>query len=129
MVEHKPLILVADDDVEICALVREQLERSGMRVIAAEDGDTALDLALEHKPAAAVIDVMMPGLNGYDVVRRLREDERTREMPILLLTARAGGRDQSYGFEVGADDYIRKPFDARDLRRRLLEVLERSDSG
>ena len=125
---EKPLVLIVDDDVEICALIREQLERAGMRVLAAEDGEQALELAQEHTLDAAVLDVMMPGLNGYEVARRLREDEKTREIAIVLLTARAGGRDESYGYEVGADDYIRKPFDARELRRRLLDAM-RHDAG
>ena len=120
----KPLILVADDDIEICALVRTQLERAGFDAISAKDGEEALALAQEHRPDVALLDVMMPKLNGYDVTRALREDERTRDMPVIILTARAGGRDESYGYEVGADDYFKKPFDFKRLRARISELLE-----
>lgn len=118
-----PLVLVADDDAEICALVRVQLERAGMRVVTAQDGEEALELAQEHLPAVAVLDVMMPKVNGYELTTRLREDERTRGIGIVLLTARAGGRDESFGYEVGADHYLRKPFDAQELRSRVTAML------
>ncbi len=118
-----PLVLVADDEAEICALVQEHLERGGLRVVTARDGEEALAIAHEQNPAVAVLDVMMPKLNGYELVRRLREDERTRGICILLLTARAGGRDESYGYEVGADAYLRKPFDGHELRARVNELL------
>jgi DNA-binding response OmpR family regulator len=121
----KPVVLVADDDAEICALVRAQLERAGMDVLTAGDGEEALRLARQHRPRAAVLDVMMPKLNGYQVAERLREDEATRGIGILLLTARAGGRDETYGYEVGADDYVRKPFKGDELRARLRAVLDR----
>ena len=121
----KPLILVADDDAEICALVRENLERAGMEVVTAKDGEHALELAREQAPDVAILDVMMPKLNGYELTTELRRDETTREIAIVLLTARAGGRDESYGYEVGADDYIRKPFDARELRERVSAMVRR----
>jgi DNA-binding response OmpR family regulator len=121
----KPLVLVADDDAEICALVRRQLERAGMEVVTAGNGEQALALARERRPSAAVLDVMMPGLNGYQVAARLREAEDTSRIGIVLLTARAGGLDESYGYEVGADDYVRKPFKGDELRARVRAVLQR----
>jgi DNA-binding response OmpR family regulator len=120
-----PLVLVADDDEDIRSLVTFRLERAGFRVIAAEDGDSALTLALERSPDLAVLDVMMPRLDGYELTRRLREHEQTKSMPIILLTARAQEADVARGFEAGADDYIRKPFSPQELRARVQAILGR----
>ena len=120
---ERPLVLVADDDEDILALVSLQLERAEMDVIRASSGDEALQLALEHVPDLAVLDVMMPGLNGYQVVERLRDDETTHPMPLILLTARAGGADAKYGYQVGADDYVKKPFSPQELRERVEMLL------
>jgi DNA-binding response OmpR family regulator len=124
---ERPLVLVADDDEDILALVSLQLERASMDVIQARDGDEALALAEERLPDLAVLDVMMPGLNGYEVVKRLRSTEHAGTMPLILLTARAGGGDASYGFQVGADDYIKKPFSPAELRERVEALLARSE--
>ena len=121
----RPLVLVADDDEDILSLVSLQLERGNMEVIQARDGDEALALAEERLPDLAVLDVMMPGLNGYEVVKRLRGNERAATMPLILLTARAGGGDANYGYQVGADDYIRKPFSPAELRERVEALLSR----
>lgn len=125
-VRTRPLVLVADDDEDILSLVSLQLERGNMDVIQARDGDEALALAEERLPDLAVLDVMMPGLNGYEVVKRLRGNERAATMPLILLTARAGGGDASYGYQVGADDYIKKPFSPAELRERVESLLSRS---
>ena len=90
-----PVVLVADDDPDILALVRFRLEREGYDVVSAADGQAALELALDHTPDLAVLDVMMPRLDGYEVTRRLREHEATKGMPIILLTARVGESDLS----------------------------------
>jgi DNA-binding response OmpR family regulator len=119
----RPLVLVADDDEDILSLVSLQLERGNMDVIQARTGDEALALAEERRPDLAVLDVMMPGLNGYEVVKRLRETEEAATMPLILLTARAGGGDAQYGYQVGADDYIKKPFSPSDLRERVEALL------
>jgi DNA-binding response OmpR family regulator len=120
---ERPLVLVADDDEDILALVSLQLERAEMDVIQASNGDEALALAIEQVPDLAVLDVMMPGLNGYEIVERLRKDETTHPMPLILLTARAGGADVKYGYHVGADDYIKKPFSPHELRERVESLL------
>ncbi|HEX6460485.1 MAG TPA: response regulator [Thermoleophilaceae bacterium] len=125
-VRTRPLVLVADDDEDILSLVSLQLSRGDMDVIQARDGDEALALAEERLPDLAVLDVMMPGLNGYEVVKRLRGNERAATMPLILLTARAGGGDASYGYQVGADDYIKKPFSPAELRERVESLLSRS---
>jgi DNA-binding response OmpR family regulator len=123
--EHGPLVLVADDDDDIRSLVIFRLERSGYRTVVAHDGEEALALALERRPALAVLDVMMPKLDGYEVTRRLRTEEATRGMPVILLTARAQDADVARGFESGADDYIRKPFSPQELCARVQAILGR----
>lgn len=119
----RPLVLVADDDDDILTLVAFRLERANYDVITARSGDEALALALERTPDLAVLDVMMPGLDGYSVTRELRRTEATSEMPIILLTARAQESDVMRGMAAGADDYVKKPFDARDLRDRIAWLL------
>ena len=125
MTDHEPLVLVADDDEDIRSLVTFRLERAGYRVVTASDGEHALSLALEHSPDLAVLDVMMPRLDGYELTRRLREHEATKSMPVILLTARAQEADVERGFEAGADDYIRKPFSPQELRARVQAILGR----
>ena len=120
-----PLVLVADDDEDILGLVSFRLERSGYEVAAAKDGEEALRLARELSPALVVLDVMMPRLDGYEVARRLREDEATRGIPVILLTALAQEADVARGFESGADDYLRKPFSPQELAARVQAVLGR----
>jgi DNA-binding response OmpR family regulator len=125
MTDHEPLVLVADDDEDIRSLVTFRLERAGYRVVTAADGEHALSLALEHSPDLAILDVMMPRLDGYELTRRLRQHEATKSMPVILLTARAQEADVERGFEVGADDYIRKPFSPQELRARVQAILGR----
>ncbi|MCZ7589724.1 MAG: response regulator [Gaiella sp.] len=120
-----PLVLVADDDPDILDLVRYRLERSGYTVATAGDGAEAVRLAGELSPALAVLDVMMPSLNGFEVTRRLRNDPATARIPVILLTAKAQDADVQDGFEAGADDYIRKPFSPRELSARVQAVLGR----
>ena len=119
------LVLVADDDPDILDLVRYRLERSGYAVATAADGSEAVRLAGELAPALAVLDVMMPGLTGFEVTRKLREDPRTARIPVILLTARAQEADVQEGFAAGADDYLRKPFSPRELSARVQAVLGR----
>ena len=120
-----PLVLVADDDEDIRSLVTFRLERAGYRVLAVEDGERALAVALERSPDIAVLDVMMPRLDGYALTRRLREHAETSSIPVILLTARAQESDVARGFEAGADDYIRKPFSPQELTARVEAMLGR----
>ncbi len=120
------LILVADDDEDIRELVQYRLEQAGYEVAAVTDGQSALDTAQARVPALCVLDVMMPKLDGYEVTRRMRADERTRNVPIILLTARVQESDVARGFEAGADDYITKPFSPRELVSRIQALLSRT---
>jgi DNA-binding response OmpR family regulator len=119
----RPLVLVADDDPDILALVRFRLERDGYEVLSAPDGETALDLAMARTPDLAVLDVMMPRLDGYEVTRRLREHGPTTTIPIILLTARVQEPDLERGYEAGADDYVTKPFSPQALGERVQAAL------
>src|SRR3954453_4223186 len=119
----RPGILAADDDEDILAVVAFSLERSGYSVLQARDGEEALELAVRERPDLAVLDVMMPKLDGFELTRRLRADEATRRMPIFLLTAKTQDGDVERGFDVGADDYVRKPFSPGELRARVQAVL------
>lgn len=123
--EEAPLVLAADDDPLIRELIQFRLERSGYAVVTAADGTEALRIARERLPALAVLDVMMPGLSGYEVTRALRADEKTKAMPVILLTARAQEADVAQGFDAGADDYMTKPFSPQELRARVQAILGR----
>src|SRR5207247_2169592 len=112
-----------EDDDDIRSLVSFRLERAGYRVVAAAHGQEALELALECAPDLAVLDVMMPRMDGYELTRRLRSDERTSRLPVILLTARAQEDDVQRGFAAGADDYIRKPFSPHELAARVQAIL------
>ena len=124
-VEAEDLILVADDDEDILNLVCLRLEQVGYEVAKARDGAEAVRLAAERLPALCVLDVQMPGLTGYEAIERLRAEESTREVPIILLTASVQERDMARGFDAGADDYMRKPFNPRELQARIEKLLDR----
>jgi DNA-binding response OmpR family regulator len=119
----RPVVLVADDDEDILQLLTFLLESARYDVVQARDGEEALRLALDLVPSLAVLDAMMPGLDGFEVTRRLRSEGPTRKMPVILLTARAQASDVSRGIAAGADDYVKKPFDARDLKDRVERLL------
>ena len=123
--DRPPVILAADDDDDILQLVVFRLERSGYTVLQARDGQEALALAAEHRPDLAVLDVMMPKMDGFEVTRRLRADPATSRMPIIMLTARVQDADVQEGFDAGADDYLRKPFSPQELRARVQAILGR----
>jgi DNA-binding response OmpR family regulator len=122
-VSARPVVLVADDDPDILNLVSLCLERDGYDVVRATDGQLALDAAFDRPPDLALIDVSMPKLDGYQVTARLRENDATRRMPIILLTARVQDGDIARGVEAGADDHVKKPFSTEQLRSRIQAAL------
>jgi DNA-binding response OmpR family regulator len=118
-------ILVADDEQDILDLVRFRLQRDGYRVVTAQDGQAALDVARAEQPALCVLDVMMPKLSGLEVLTALRADDALAGTRVILLTARGQDGDVDRGFELGADDYVTKPFSPQELRRRVQAQLSR----
>src|ERR1700680_4892717 len=119
-------ILVIDDDVELCSLVSEYLRPEGFQVEAVHDGKAGLTRATSGDHLLVVLDVMLPGLNGFDVLRRIRDGSR---IPVLLLTARGEDVDRIVGLEIGADDYLPKPFNPRELVARIRAILRRTQAG
>jgi DNA-binding response OmpR family regulator len=122
------LILVADDDPDIRDIVSFRLERAGYETVQASNGEEALRLVHERPPTLCVLDVMMPRVNGFEVVRELRGDPATGNIQALMLTASVQDRDVARGFETGADDYLKKPFNASELLARVAALLRRSSS-
>lgn len=120
-----PLILVADDSRTILSMVSSRLERSGYEVVTAANGEEALQLTEERRPSLAILDVEMPKLDGYEVTRRLRANQLTAAIPIILLTGRDSDAERAAGLEAGATDYITKPFSPQELEARVEEVLGR----
>ena len=118
------VILVADDDDDILMLVTTRLRRDGFDVIAARNGEEALALAKERRPAVAVLDIGMPGLDGLEVLQRIRADDDLAGTRVLLLTAKAQESDVRRGYEAGADAYVRKPFSPAELSKRVRELLD-----
>ena len=125
----RPLILVADDDPDILALVSFRLERAGYDVVCAANGEEAVEVARLRHPDLAILDVMMPRLDGYEATRRLREQEGTRGIPVILLTALVQEDDIARGFDAGVDDYVKKPFNTQELGARVQAVLGYEAAG
>lgn len=118
-------ILVVEDEPAIQELIAANLQLAGHQVLRAADAETALTLVREAIPDAILLDWMLPGISGIQLARRLRADERTREVPIIMLTARSEEVDKVAGLEAGADDYVTKPFSPRELMARIKAVLRR----
>lgn len=116
-------VLIVDDDVELCELVAEYLKTEGFEADAVHNGNQGLERAISGDHVLVVLDVMLPGLNGLDVLRRLRAHS---EIPVLILTARGDEVDRIVGLEIGADDYLPKPFNPRELVARIRAILRRA---
>jgi DNA-binding response OmpR family regulator len=119
-------VLVIDDDVELCELVSEYLAPEGFTVYCADDGLEGVERALAGDYAIIVLDVMLPGINGFEVLRRIRAKSRA---PVLMLTARGADVDRIVGLELGADDYLPKPFNPRELVARIQAILRRTQGA
>ena len=122
-------VLVIDDEAPIRLLCRVNLEAEGMKVFEAADGPSGLDQAREQAPDVVLLDVMMPGLDGWRVAEHLLDDERTNQIPIIFLTARAEFRDRARGLDIGGVDYVTKPFNPLELAPLVRELLERIERG
>ena len=122
-------VLVIDDEAPIRPLCRVNLEAEGMNVIEAPDGPSGVDKAREERPDVILLDVMMPGLDGWRVAEQLFEDERTVSIPIIFLTARAEFRDRARGLDIGGVDYVTKPFNPLELAPLVQQLLDRLDRG
>ena len=122
----KGRILVVDDEIYIVHILDFSLGMEGYEVLTALDGEQALERLKSDKPDLIVLDIMMPKLDGYETCKRLKADPITKDMPVILLSAKGRNVDQKIGFEVGADDYITKPFSPRKLVERINAVLGQS---
>jgi DNA-binding response OmpR family regulator len=122
-------VLVIDDEPPIRLLCRVNLEAEGMDVLEAQDGPNGLELAQQRRPDVILLDVMMPGLDGWRVAEELLDDERTRAIPIVFLTARAELRDRARGLDLGGIDYVTKPFNPVELAPLVRKLLARVERG
>lgn len=120
---NKKKVLLIDDDVELVEMLRDYLEHEGFEVVTATDGDTGIQLAENTTFAIAIVDVMMEGTNGFEVLRQIRKNST---LPILMLTARGDDTDRIVGLELGADDYVPKPCSSRELTARIRAILKRT---
>ncbi len=116
-------VLIADDELYILESVSYVVEQAGYEVITAEDGEAALRLAKKERPSLMFLDIMMPKITGFEVCEALKSNPETRDIHIVMLTARGQERDERMGMEAGADEYITKPFSPRELRKRLDEIM------
>ena len=123
---ERKLILVVEDEADIRELIKFNLEQDGYAVAAVEDGEHALEAVHRERPALVILDLMLPGISGLDVCRRLRGQASTERLPIVILTAKAAEADRIVGLEMGADDYLTKPFSPRELVARIRAVLRRA---
>jgi two-component system alkaline phosphatase synthesis response regulator PhoP len=119
----KGKILVVDDEIYIVHILDFSLGMEGYEVLTASDGEQALETAQREQPDLIVLDIMMPKLDGYETCKLLKADDRTRQIPVILLSAKGRHTDQKIGYEVGADDYITKPFSPRKLVERINTLL------
>jgi two-component system phosphate regulon response regulator PhoB len=120
-------ILIVEDERDIADLVGFNLERAGYEVMKAHDGITGAEMAIHQRPDLVILDLMLPGKDGFGVFKEIRRDSRSRDIPVIMLTARAQTEDRIQGLEAGADDYLTKPFSPKELMLRVQAVLKRSD--
>jgi two-component system phosphate regulon response regulator PhoB len=124
----KPRLLIVEDERSLIKPLEYNFQREGYDTIVAHDGEEGLRKAQMLLPDLIILDIMLPGMNGIDVCKELRAGERTREIPVIMLTARAEETDQVVGFSVGADDYVTKPFSTKVLLQRIKALLRRKDA-
>ena len=122
-------VLVVDDDKEIVRILRAYLEKAGYTVLTAYDGETALHVIRSDRPDLVVLDLMLPDRDGWDITRLVRTDEALAAMPIIMLTARVESDDKILGLDIGADDYIPKPFNPHEVVARVRAVLRRASDN
>ena len=122
----KKKILIVEDDRDISELVRYNLEREGYEVLALFEGGGAFDLALKRKPDLVILDLMLPGTDGIEICRLLKNEDKTKDIPVIVLTAKGEESDVVVGLQMGADDYITKPFSPKVLAARVKAVLRRA---
>ncbi len=121
-------ILIVEDERDIADLIGFNLQRAGYEVLKAHDGIVGTEMALRERPDLLILDLMLPGRDGYSVFRDLRRDARTANIPVIMLTARAQTEDRIQGLQAGADDYLTKPFSPKELMLRVQAILKRADS-
>ena len=126
MQRHDPRILVVDDEPDILNLLDYNLKKAGFKVLSAKDGPEAIDTARLRKPDLILLDIMLPDMEGTEVLKRLKTYDATRHIPVIMLTAKGEEVDKIVGFELGAEDYITKPFSPRELILRVRAVLKRA---
>ena len=119
----KPTVLVADDNADICELLQAGLGRLNLDVLVATNGREAYELIVSRRPSLALLDLVMPELNGLEVLTKLREDADFLTLPVILITARTQDEDIERGFNLGANDYILKPFNLKDLTTKVVAIL------
>jgi two-component system phosphate regulon response regulator PhoB len=122
-------VLVVDDEPDILSILVYQLSREGFRVSTAINGQSAIATAVEERPDIVILDLMLPGIDGYEVLSRLRQNDRTSATPVILLSARREEEERIRGFEIGADDYVTKPFSPRELILRVKALLRRTHAA
>src|SRR5215207_9511589 len=124
-------VLIVEDEPDIAEGIRYNLEREGLRAVVAATGEKGLEIALDknNPPALVLLDLMLPGMSGAELCRRLRREPQTRRTPVIMLTARDSESERVAGLELGADDYVTKPFSVRELIARVRAVLRRTEES
>jgi two-component system phosphate regulon response regulator PhoB len=124
-----PLVLVVEDEKDLADLMQFNLQKAGYETLSARSGDEALAISRTRTPDLVLLDLMLPGIPGTEVCRQLKSSQRTRNVPVIMVTARGEEVDRVVGFELGADDFVTKPFSMRELILRIRAVLRRGDNG